>query len=374
MTTDTPARAGPPSQSRPGPLPLALRPLGALEPVYRWAVARRNRAFDRGERVWRAPYPVISVGNISVGGTGKTPVVMRFARELLERHLRPVIAMRGYAKRDAELSDEEAEYLDALDGVRVLAHPDRAGSIAAFAASGQRADCVILDDGFQHRFVARDLDVVLVDATRSPFDDRLIPAGWLREPVESLRRADAVLVTRADRVGRASLDAIQERIAAHARPGSIVATCAHRWDRLDRFSSRGELVGREPTGWLARRRAFVLSGIGNPGAFRGQVEREGGGRIVGERTLGDHARYTASLVAGVVRDAQQRGAEAIVTTAKDWVKVRRFAPSLADTVPDWVVPRVDIELLEGADALVGAVVRAASGGRGETEDDLPSLA
>ena len=374
MTNDARSRDDRMSAPRAGPLPLALRPLGAFEPVYRWAVARRNRAFDRGERVWRAPYPVISVGNLSVGGTGKTPVVMRLARELLARHLRPVIAMRGYAKSGDGPSDEEAEYLDVLDGVPVLANPDRAGSIAAFHASGGHADCVMLDDGFQHRFVARDLDIVLIDATRDPFTDRLLPAGWLREPVESLGRAGAIVVTRADRVGRDSLASLIDRIQAHARPGAPIATCAHRWSRLDRFGANGDVIGREPVGWLARRRVFALSGIGNPGAFRAQTERDVGAQVVGERALTDHASYSASLVAGIAREAERRGAEAVVTTSKDWVKVRRFTGSLSDAGPDWVVPRVDIEFLEGGDALLGAAVRVASAQGVPATDALPSHA
>jgi tetraacyldisaccharide 4'-kinase len=374
MTTDAPRRENEASAPRAGPLPRLLRPLGAFEPVYRWAVSRRNRSFDRGERVWRAPYPVISVGNLSVGGTGKTPVVMRLAREMLLNHLRPVIAMRGYAKSGDVPSDEEAEYLETLEGVRVLAHPDRAGSIAAFHASAGKADCVILDDGFQHRFVARDLDIVLIDATRSPFDDRLLPAGWLREPVESLGRAGAIVVTRADRVGRDALGSLLGQIGAHAQPGVPIATCAHRWGRLDRFRARGESIGKEPAGWLARRRVFALSGIGNPGAFRGQVERDAGAQVVGERALADHASYSAALVASVAREAERRGAESIVTTSKDWVKIRRFVGSLPDAGPEWVVPRVEIEFLDGGDALLGEVVRVASANRDRAEDDLPSLA
>ncbi len=374
MTTDARSRDDSAAAGRPGPLPLVLRPLGAFEPVYRWAVARRNVAFDRGERVWRAPYPVISVGNLSVGGTGKSPVVMRLARELLAHHLRPVIAMRGYAKRDGELSDEEAEYLDALEGVRVLAHPDRAGSIAALHASGGAADCVILDDGFQHRFVARDLDIVLIDAMRDPFADRLLPAGWLREPVQSLRRADAVVVTRADRIAAPTLRGLLGRIEGEARSGTPIATSAHRWERLDRYSLRGDAQGHQPPSWLARRRVFVVSGIGNPAAFRAQVEREVGGPIVGERTLADHASYSATLVAGLVREAERRGAEAIVTTAKDWVKIRRTAGSLAANGPEWIVPRVEIAFLEGGDALLDAALRVARVNRVAAADDLPSPA
>lgn len=361
MTTEPPAPAGSTLQ-RSGPLPAALRPLGALEPVYRWAVARRNAAFDRGERVWRAPVPVISVGNVSVGGTGKTPVVSRLARELLAHGRRPVIAMRGYKKRGDGPSDEEAEYLDTLSGVRVLAAPDRAAAIAALADSGERFDCVLLDDGFQHRFVARDLDVVLLDATRSPFDDRLLPAGWLREPVESLRRADAVVLTRADRIARGTLESLARESRRLLRDDAIIAACAHRWGWLDRYEAAGDVGERAEVASLARRRVFVVAGIGNPAAFRAQAESFGA-QVVGERPLPDHAAYTPALVRAISRDAERRGAEVVLTTAKDWVKARRVAASMR-TMP-WVAPRVEIEFLDAggsfdADALPRRVVETAS--------------
>lgn len=351
MTTEPPARA---ETRRPGPLPALLAPLACAEPLYRWAVARRNAAFDRGERVWRAPFPVVSVGNLSVGGSGKSPVVARLARELLAHHRRPVIVMRGYRKRAGQPSDEEAEYAEAAPGVPVLAAPDRAGAIASFHAGGGRADCALLDDGFQHRFVARDLDIVLVDATRDPFADRCLPAGWLREPVESLRRAHAVVVTRADLVDRRTLDALRGAIARVA-PSALLASCAHRWSRVDAF---GEREGREPPEFLERRRVFVLSGIGNPGALRRQVERARA-MVVGERALRDHAHYTPGLVSAITGEAQRAGGEFVLTTAKDWVKIRPLLGEARAPV-SWLVPRVDVEFLDGVDALLARVLDVAS--------------
>jgi tetraacyldisaccharide 4'-kinase len=325
---------------------MALRPLGALEPIYRWAVARRNAGFDRGERVWHAPVPVLSVGNITLGGTGKTPVVTRLARELLARHSRPVIAMRGYKKQGDELSDEEAEYRDSLEGVTVLAHPDRASAIAGFLDAGGKADCVLLDDAFQHRFVARDLDIVLVDATRDPFSDRCLPGGWLREPVESLARAGAIVVTRVDRVDARTLDRLVERLRGVANPSALLATCVHRWSHLDRRVGPNEPAQREPLNVLARSRVLVVAGIGNPAAFRAQVAASGA-NIVGEQTFPDHAAYTSATVDRILNEATRRGATSVVTTAKDWVKIRRVLRSPSADGVDWLVPRVEIEFRDG---------------------------
>ncbi len=355
MTTDAPARPG----GRPSsPLPLPLRPLGVFEPLYAWAVRRRNAGFDRGERVWRAPVPVISVGNLTLGGTGKTPVVTRLARELLARHKRPAIAMRGYKKRGDELSDEEAEYRESLEGVSVLANPDRAAAIAGFFDAGGKADCILLDDAFQHRFVARDLDIVLVDATRDPFTDHCLPRGWLREPVDSLARADAIVITRADRVDGRTLERLRDRLQSAAGQGTTLATCAHRWSHLDRYSGSKAPAEREPADALSRARAMLVAGIGNPDAFRAQVAACGAS-IVGDRILADHAAYTGAMVDGILEEAAHRGAASIVTTAKDWVKIRRVLRQNDDAGIDWIVPRVDIEFREGGRELLERVIEAA---------------
>lgn len=350
-----------PTPTEPGraPLPRALMPLGvALEPVYRWAVRRRNLGFDLGRRVWRAPLPVLSVGNLSVGGTGKTPMVMWLARELQANALRPVIAMRGYATRKGERSDEEAEYLGALDGVRVLANPDRAGAIAAFVDGGGRADCVLLDDGFQHRFVARDVDIVLVDATRDPFADRCLPAGWLREPVESLRRASAVVLTRADRVSRERAQRLTARLRALCGQGVVVAVTSHRWRHLEVHAQNRTGAERLDAGEALRaRRVHVVAGIGNPGAFADQA-RSFGATIASETPLPDHARYSRDLVRSISHEAQRHGAHAVLTTGKDWVKIGPILASGGVGDIDWLVPAVELEFLQGRDELLAHALDA----------------
>jgi len=190
--------AGPERGAVPGPIG------AALARVYGIVIARINRRFDSGRGVVRFDRPVISVGNLSVGGTGKTPMVRRLIAILLEMERRPCIAMRGYRKGTGE-SDEAAAYQREFPDVPVIAQANRTdGLIALFGdeheGEGPHRDCIVLDDGFQHRQIGRELDIVLVDASRSPFRDRLLPQGWLREPAESLTRAGLVVVTHAESV------------------------------------------------------------------------------------------------------------------------------------------------------------------------------
>ncbi|MEM1422604.1 MAG: tetraacyldisaccharide 4'-kinase [Planctomycetota bacterium] len=296
---------------------------GLLEPLYRAAVDRRNRAFDRGDRVTRFGVPIISVGNLSVGGTGKTPTVRLLVERLLARGRTPAIAMRGYKARAGERSDEEAEYIDSFPDVRVVAQPDRVSGIRALLSEHPRTDCVVLDDAFQHRYVARDLDIVLVDATRSPFEDRCLPAGWLREPVASLARADLIVVTRADTGG-----AIDDRLRSYNAP--IVRT-AHAWEG---FTDGSET--RLPPAHLDGKRAIVCCAIGHPLAFVEQCERAGC-EVRGVRTERDHHAWTASEASALERLAASEDA-VIVTTRKDWVKLRRYAADPAR----YAVPRLAI--------------------------------
>ena len=158
--------------------------------IYAAVVGIRNRGFDRGRNVWKADLPVISVGNLTLGGVGKSPMVAWIADLLIRQGHAPVIAMRGYMARPGEMADEHAEYLDRLEEIKVVASPDRTGALKSFLSDNTQIDCILLDDGFQHRYIHRDLDLVLIDATRNTLRDRLLPQGRLREPLVNLQRAD----------------------------------------------------------------------------------------------------------------------------------------------------------------------------------------
>lgn len=316
-----------------GPVPRMPRWLArAGASVYAWEIARRNRAYDLGVGVTTLDVPVVSVGNLSVGGTGKTPMVEHVVRLLAGAGHRPCIAMRGYRSKDG-VSDEAEEYRESLKGVPVVAQPDRVAGIRRVTqlrshgvnreGDEGRIDCVVLDDGFQHRKIARQLDVVLVDATRPFTEDALLPLGWLREGPGSLSRADGVVVTRADRVkdGGKELMEVAGRWAEEAADAGLIGACAFEWMGVE-VTEPGGATRREPVGWLSGKRVVSCCAIGNPRAFLGQVVEVVGDRLVGSLVLRDHDPFGEMAVARLREMARSGGADAIVTTRKDWMKMR----------------------------------------------------
>ena len=334
-----------------GPLPGVLAPVTmSASWFYRLAIRARNARFDRGLGVATVDRPVISVGNLTTGGVGKTPMVIWLVELLTKHRHRPVIAMRGYGSARGGRSDEEAEYLDRLGDVPVVADPDRAAALREFLADHREVDCVVLDDGFQHRGIARQLDLVLIDASRETFADRLLPAGHLREPIANLRRADAVVVTRAESVD----DALSAQIAQNlGKPP--VAWSRHMWSDLDLWRAGGS--DSVETEWLAGKRVLTMLGVGHPGSIVSQVQAAGAAVVVNV-PVRDHQRYDRAKLAAA-RDLC-RGLDAMVTTAKDWVKVRRLIDFQTWPVPV-VVPRLAIEVFHGAGELEDLVLAAVAG-------------
>ncbi len=357
-----------------------------LEPLYTFEVSRRNRRYDRGIGVTRAGVPVISVGNLSVGGTGKTPMVTHLARELLEAGYHPAIAMRGYVKgrgagAHGQTSDEARQYRRILEDVPIIAQPDRAAGIAellraqAEEGSGPRVDCVILDDGFQHRRLARDLDIVLIDVMRSPFDDRVLPAGWLREPVAALKRADAVVLTHAELATPEHLAALRTDVSSvHGRPP--IAVTRHLWTglRVAEPTRRVPEVGVTEQGrerawanqlravdYLRDRRVLAVCAIGSPEGFL-TAAAAASGSVVGRIVLPDHDPYTPRTVERIAREAA--GVDVILTTEKDWSKLRRRRPPArgADAHRTWpcpiVRPVLTLTFDHGREALTARVLEA----------------
>lgn len=337
-----------------GPLPGYLAPVTLPASfVYGRVVAARNRRFDRGRGVGSVGLPVISVGNLTLGGTGKTPMVIWLAERLAAAGRRPVIAMRGYgAPRGlAGSSDEAAVYAQRLPDVPVLADPDRLGALRDFLKRAKEIDCVLLDDGFQHRRVRRELDLVLIDASRGTLRDRLFPAGFLREPPASLRRADAVIVTHAQAVD----DSMAGEIAGHhTRPP--IAWSRHVWSAVVVYAGGGP-PAREEVGWLRGKRVLTLLGLGNPGPVFKQLEAVGA-VVTANIPARDHEPYDRARMA-LVRTLSE-GVDALVMTAKDWVKARHLID-----LPTWpvpiVVPRLEIEVFCGAEELEHLLGRAFSG-------------
>lgn len=329
------------------PLPGALARLAVpLAWAYGRAIAMRNRRYDRGTAT-TVKCPVISAGNLTTGGVGKTPFVRWLATMLVARDHHPAIAMRGYGARPGAPSDEQAEYEDRLPNVPLVVDPDRGAALARFLPAHPEIDCVLLDDGFQHRRLGRDLDLVLVDASRPCLDDRLLPAGSLREPAVNLRRADAVVVTRAS-----SVDPDLASVIARLHGAPPLAWSRHVWTGLcvnDRKSRRVVDVD-----WLDGKRALPLLGIGNAAAVRAQIEATGAITLPGIAAR-DHERYTPAKLARVRRAAAD--ADVVIMTGKDWVKVRRLIDLSIWPVPV-VVPDLEIEVFAGEAALIERVLAA----------------
>lgn len=343
--------ASPPRHARRPPLPYPLGWFAAL--FYAPAIRRINRAFDAGKGVVTLDRPVLSVGNLSVGGTGKTPMVMHVLRTLLDHRVRPCVAMRGYASVDGH-SDEAEELSRAFRGVPIVVGANRAASLISFfgTRAGEDVECVVLDDGFQHRRLARQLDIVLVDATRDPFHDELLPAGWLREPVGSLRRAHAVVITHAESAPASEVSAIRQRII-ELNPGVVVAVCRHAWHTL--AVVEGGREREEPVSWLASKRVVAACAIGNPGPFLDAVRRAVQGDMASV-ILRDHDPFARSTVERLLRVLREQRAEAIVVTEKDWSKLGRWP---TQTWPCPVVrAKLGLTFDEGEQKLTQRIVEA----------------
>ena len=333
---------------------VALRMASNLgTPAYRAAVGVRNRMYAlRLLRARRLGRPTIAVGNLTAGGTGKTPMVIELCRRLGAMGHRPAVLLRGYEPaglEGKEGSDEAKVLRGALGSIPVQADSSRVRGARAVLAAHPDTSVFVLDDAFQHRKARRDLDLVLIDATRPFGFNRLLPRGLLREPLRSLRRADAIIITRTDRVDEATLKDLDRRITCITGRAPVAHT-AHHWAELR--------IGHEArdVAWLGGHAVLGVSGIGNPADFEAKLHAAAG-RVVGMLTFNDHHAYTRSEVQGILNHAEERGAEAVVTTQKDWVKWRRLAGGTKATLPV-VRPIVRMGFLDGVDAVDEMLIEA----------------
>ena len=282
--------------------------LGAAAAVFGAATGLRDVLYRTGLLpVARAEVPVISVGNLTLGGTGKTPLVEWLAARCLRAGRRTAVLSRGYGAVDDEVLDDDPE----LAAVVRLTGPSRA-RLAAEAVRDYGARVLILDDGFQHRRLHRDLDIVCVDALRPFGNGRRIPRGILREPPSALRRAGVVVLTRVDQSGPEALNALRATLRGRLADGVPVVETVHRPVAL--LPPAGE-AARDPS-WLRGREVFAFCGIGNPAGFRRTLESLGAG-IVRFRTFPDHHPYTPADMDRLRAESREYLAEAMVTTEKD---------------------------------------------------------
>ncbi|MCL2005983.1 MAG: tetraacyldisaccharide 4'-kinase [Planctomycetaceae bacterium] len=291
--------------------------LRLLEFPYSTVIACRNLLYDKNIfATHHLPVPMISVGNLTLGGTGKSPMTAWLCQHFLEQNLQPGLVSRGYGKGKHNTNDEFLEMSHRFPAVPHLQNPHRATAIQELLRAQPvdvPVDVIVLDDAFQHRQVARNLDIVLLDAT-APFGfGHIFPRGTLREPVGELRRADVVLLTRADLVDEAQRQEIQQRVLA-INPKIVWGETVHVPTALISPDSTSEAIES-----IRGRSALAFCGIGNPAAFRKTLERCGV-EIAKLMTFPDHHRYSARDVDGILRTARELGTDLILCTMKDLVK------------------------------------------------------
>jgi tetraacyldisaccharide 4'-kinase len=324
---------------------LARSALRLAEPFYRALVIGRNRLYDIGIlRAHELPVPVVSVGNITAGGTGKTPIVQWLAAELRSRGMHPAILMRGYARN--AISDEQDLLREALSAgdwpVPVHADPDRVAGAARMLREHARVDLFILDDGFQHRRLRRRFDLVLIDAT-SPFGyGHVHPRGLLREPVGGLARADAFIITRSDLASPEQCRSIERTLRANNRVAPIYRA-RHAITGLrtpDRSAAQPPDI---PLEQLAGRRFFAFAGIANPMGLELQLGQLPG-QCAGHQWFADHHDYSSDEVAALRARARDLAADLLVVTEKDWRKLRRLEGLDDPRLPLWRLA-LDVQLI-----------------------------
>ncbi len=310
-----------------------LMPFGWL---YGSVVSLRNAAFDRGLFSSHAlGMPTVSVGNLTVGGTGKTPVAAWLAGRLSEAGAHPAILLRGYG------GDEPLVHERLNPGIPVIADPDRVRGAAAAKAGG--ATVLVLDDGFQHRRVRRDADIVLLSADRSG-PVRPLPAGPWREPLESLARATVVAVTRKNASPLRARELLAGALRYAPRAAGVILHLAA--DTL----RRADGIGIDSTASLRGVSVLAISGIGDPRAFQSQL-RNAGARVVAA-AFPDHHAFSKSEAATLA--SRVKGEARAVCTLKDAVKLAPLWPP--DAPPLWYLSqRVLVE--SGGDAMDAIIQR-----------------
>ncbi|MDP8266127.1 MAG: tetraacyldisaccharide 4'-kinase [Candidatus Aceula meridiana] len=262
------------------------------------------------------PCKVISVGNITLGGSGKTPLVQYLAELCRQEGLRPAILTRGYSLEEGVY--DEARLLEAnLEDVLVLIGKDRFAQ-ASKAFQEEKIDVFILDDGFQHFKLKRDLDIITIDSTASHLNGQLIPRGFLREPLSALKRADFVMLTKSD-LGKVNIEEIREKVLSLCPTISIAEAVHQPVALLDARNSQES----KPLSFLEKRNVCCFSAIASPESFEKTLTGLGA-QVVKNFIFRDHHVYDSGDVQKINRYCQERHITTIVTTQKDAVKLNQY--------------------------------------------------
>ena len=350
---------------------MLLGTLKALSCLFAAAVAARHFLYRTGIlRRYPLGIQVISIGNVTAGGTGKTPVTEIFARTLAAEGRRVAILSRGYRRKEAPwwrrmftqvidpplvVSDGRHVLLDSatggdepymlasnLPGVAVVVDRNRVKA-GRYAIKRLGCDTLILDDGFQYQKLKHSVEVVLVDSTNPFGNGNMLPRGILREPARSLKRADIIFLTKC----RGDVSAVREEIRRYNKTAEIVE-CNHSPKSLKDVWSREEY----PLSWLQGKTTCTLSGIASPKGFENSLRRLGA-KVVWCERYADHHRYDASEILYALNRTADMGADALITTEKDAVRFPRF-----ETTPvKCLYLRIAIEILSGAESFDSVINR-----------------
>ncbi len=297
--------------------------------LYRRAILKRHPA----------GLPVISIGNLTLGGTGKTTFTQMLARQLLDLGQRPAILLRAYKRGLRDHCDEYEVYRAGLpEAVQILEGRNRVASAARARSEG--ATVALLDDGHQYLKLSKDLRILLFDCTQPRHLDRLFPAGMLRQPLSHVATADLVGLTRCDQAGPEAVARMRARLRSAGAQGDFVE-CAHRPTCLVDGRTGERLGARE----LAGQRVVAVSGIGNNEAF-GRTVASLGVEVARHLRFPDHHAFSARDADHITAEVESRQVSCVVTTAKD---APRLAPVLRRV--DFVAVRVEMEILSGAELL-----------------------
>lgn len=350
--------------------PVVRAGLSAAAAVYRAALTARSASYRIGFLSTRGlPVPVISVGNVTVGGSGKTPLTEVVVLALREMGARPAIISRGYGRRtrgvrivadDGGLKlgardggDEPVLLAERLPGVPIVVGESRydAGAVAVGTCG---AGALVLDDGFQHMTLTKDLEILVVAGSGPWGNGRLFPRGSLREPLSALKRADLVVVTNPP-----TATSMSEIAHTLRRRGSAATTLSgvYRPTSL----RRGDHLRPEAPDALRGRKVLLLAGLAGPAGFVATAQSLGA-EVAGLAEFPDHHWYTPGDLAGVAARVRETGAEAVLTTEKDWIRLRGMPRG---EVPYWVL---SVRLDMGADSValgeaLGETMKRAAAGR-----------
>jgi tetraacyldisaccharide 4'-kinase len=319
----------------PGWLSCGLRPVSWL---YGGVVTLRNALFDRRvRRAEKLDVPVVSVGNLTVGGTGKTPLVMWLVETARRCGRRPGVLARGYGRAGgAAMNDEGAMLALRYPDLPQVQRGDRVRGGRELLRAG--VDLIVLDDGFQHRRLYRDRDLVCMDASLARADRVLLPAGFLREPLRGLRRADLVVLTRAGSLSSGEIEERRQRVRAWSGKELPVLAATHAPRDLLRMPE-GDVL---PVEHLHGARVGLLSAIARPDAFAATARALGADVLWHERRR-DHHRFTA-------REIEDAGARARTDRAQ-LVVTEKDEPKLAPSPVRRLVLRIDLRFLGEAPSL-----------------------